>query len=728
MSALSPIPTRSNGQIPQASWWNLLKDRIDALTSANAVDASAYGFDSGASASTNDAAVLEAIEALNGGPGAVSLPRGTFDVGTILLDSLENVDLIGNGTVLRSAASPTNPLIELFDCQNCMVRGITFTVGSGTPTSRAYGVWIHGDSRFCTVQDCVSLGMVSAVQTGYGATGASDGLVEDTVLVHVRSMDSPNSFGFTFDDADRITAMFCHSEGHWLDGWKARDNVNRLSLQNCNGINNGVGGSGDGLDAYSGGSTTRVDGGDWSHNSGAGIVIKTDDDTGVGSSLVHKGHIRGITCVGNIAGIQVYSYYSSAGSSVLAYLIPGTPQIALFTIADNYVEASTANHGILINGFGIVVSNNIVVNCPLSGIWVGHRSLACHLRDNIVLGCGTAGTVNDEYGINVRDGAYDIQISGGTVWGIWDEGLYVLTAAQASANGLTSDKAWESLTPTHQTNIYVHAEAEEIFIRDVDERYCLDTAGIQTWGGSWAWTLTPSGTISGGTYTITFSGQTTSALAWDASNATIQAALEALSNIAPGDVVLDQGPLPNFPLRIKLRGVYLNIGTTTLTVNGASLTGSSPLITPAQAMLGRVQVVDYLPQSGAASGNYGGIGSTWRRSDTLGPTYQRQRKVHGSPSAPTVGWAYETACLIGSKSHNFGSIAAAGYESTTVTVSGAALGDIVLGVTLASTLSDLVVSGKVTATDTVTVTAFNPTGSAIDPANSTLTVAVMEMT
>ena len=51
-------------------------------------------------------------------------------------------------------------------------------------------------------------------------------------------------------------------------------------------------------------------------------------------------------------------------------------------------------------------------------------------------------------------------------------------------------------------------------------------------------TVYASGTVSGGTFTITFSGQTTSAIAYNASAATVQAALEALSNVVPGDVVV----------------------------------------------------------------------------------------------------------------------------------------------------------------------------------------------
>lgn len=51
-------------------------------------------------------------------------------------------------------------------------------------------------------------------------------------------------------------------------------------------------------------------------------------------------------------------------------------------------------------------------------------------------------------------------------------------------------------------------------------------------------TLTVTGAPTGGTFTITWSGQTTAAIAFDATAATVQAALEALSNIAPGDVVV----------------------------------------------------------------------------------------------------------------------------------------------------------------------------------------------
>lgn len=54
-------------------------------------------------------------------------------------------------------------------------------------------------------------------------------------------------------------------------------------------------------------------------------------------------------------------------------------------------------------------------------------------------------------------------------------------------------------------------------------------------------TITPSGTISGGTFALVFDGLSTTPLAFNAPNATIQAALEALPNVGPGGIVVAGG-------------------------------------------------------------------------------------------------------------------------------------------------------------------------------------------
>lgn len=94
-------------------------------------------------------------------------------------------------------------------------------------------------------------------------------------------------------------------------------------------------------------------------------------------------------------------------------------------------------------------------------------------------------------------------------------------------------------------------------------------------------TLTPSGTISGGTWTITFGGQTTTALAHTANAAAIQAALELLSTIGTGNVLVTGGPIsatgPVVPVVITFRGTLANTNVGAVTVGIGSLVGGGSL-------------------------------------------------------------------------------------------------------------------------------------------------------
>lgn len=82
----------------------------------------------------------------------------------------------------------------------------------------------------------------------------------------------------------------------------------------------------------------------------------------------------------------------------------------------------------------------------------------------------------------------------------------------------------------------------------------------------------------------------------------------------------------------------------------------------------------------------------------------------------------------GSKTHDWPSIAAGASTTTTVTVTGASVGD---GKTYSADMSvgwsGLIASAAATSANTVTVTAYNPTGAAIDLASGTLTVNQVEV-
>lgn len=84
----------------------------------------------------------------------------------------------------------------------------------------------------------------------------------------------------------------------------------------------------------------------------------------------------------------------------------------------------------------------------------------------------------------------------------------------------------------------------------------------------------------------------------------------------------------------------------------------------------------------------------------------------------------EYPVLTGSATWDAPSLASGAEQTTTVTVTGAKLGDQVTGVSLAVSLAGTTLVGYVSATDTVTVVHRNGTGGAVDLASSTLRATV----
>lgn len=108
------------------------------------------------------------------------------------------------------------------------------------------------------------------------------------------------------------------------------------------------------------------------------------------------------------------------------------------------------------------------------------------------------------------------------------------------------------------------------------------TGKWNVWGGtSEVQTITIDAT--GGTFTISFDGETTTALAYNASAATVQAALEALSNIDPGDVTV---ALATLVYTITFAGKYRQLNVPALTTGAGSLTGGASTATVATGTAG----------------------------------------------------------------------------------------------------------------------------------------------
>lgn len=96
---------------------------------------------------------------------------------------------------------------------------------------------------------------------------------------------------------------------------------------------------------------------------------------------------------------------------------------------------------------------------------------------------------------------------------------------------------------------------------------------------------TVTGSPTGGTFTLTFDGATTSGIAFNATAATVKTALEALSTINPGDVAVTGST--GGPYTVVFSGQYVGTDVPAFTASGASLTGgTSPGVTIASVTAG----------------------------------------------------------------------------------------------------------------------------------------------
>lgn len=89
---------------------------------------------------------------------------------------------------------------------------------------------------------------------------------------------------------------------------------------------------------------------------------------------------------------------------------------------------------------------------------------------------------------------------------------------------------------------------------------------------------TITGTPTGGTFTLTYNGQTTAAIAYNATFGAVQTALEALSNVGAGDITVSGGPGPGTPYTFTFTGALAAQPITAMTATGSFTGGTTPAI------------------------------------------------------------------------------------------------------------------------------------------------------
>lgn len=132
----------------------------------------------------------------------------------------------------------------------------------------------------------------------------------------------------------------------------------------------------------------------------------------------------------------------------------------------------------------------------------------------------------------------------------------------------------------------------------------------------------------GGTWSITYDGQTTEALAYNASAAVVEAALEALSNVQPGDIAVTKS---SFVYTLTFGNNLGNVSAVTTTDINLSTGGSTVTIAVATS------------SAGSGSGKYGPAdtaASDGRQTLARGETYIMPHSVvmssHGSDHPPVL--------------------------------------------------------------------------------------------
>lgn len=140
----------------------------------------------------------------------------------------------------------------------------------------------------------------------------------------------------------------------------------------------------------------------------------------------------------------------------------------------------------------------------------------------------------------------------GSLEGTMGDGEFWLTAASGKGYGsleaATLDAVYDFVH--NETAVAIPATADEVQVLVID--------------------------ATGGTFTMTYSGQTTAATAFNATAATIQTNLEALSNIAVGEVLVSGNV--GGPFTILFQGTLADVNVPQITLGVGSLTGGSAAV------------------------------------------------------------------------------------------------------------------------------------------------------
>ena len=163
----------------------------------------------------------------------------------------------------------------------------------------------------------------------------------------------------------------------------------------------------------------------------------------------------------------------------------------------------------------------------------------------------------------------------------------------------------------------------------------ITTNGITlTAGTAEVQTLAETGTVSSGTFTLSFMGETTANIAYDAAAATIQTAILLLPNLDSGDVVVTGGAAGTADVIFTFGGRYASGDVPLIIANSRSLVGGTYAVTQTTAGAPLTQITNmpiagnqwdlYVDTSAASWGTTkltSAYKASWKISDIWGPDW-----------------------------------------------------------------------------------------------------------
>lgn len=189
----------------------------------------------------------------------------------------------------------------------------------------------------------------------------------------------------------------------------------------------------------------------------------------------------------------------------------------------------------------------------------------------------TSGTLGGTYTLafgGAVTGALDFDFTAAEVQAAL-EGLATIGANNVAVTGATPTTSGGVLTVTFQNALgsrdVLALVADGASLTGSGSAVAVATATAGAGLANETQVIYANGTVSGGTLTITFDGEETGDIAFDATPAEVQAALEALPNVQPGDVVVTG--TANVRYILAFGGAYAGTNAALVVIDNTDITG-----------------------------------------------------------------------------------------------------------------------------------------------------------